>query len=934
MTRAATAPELVKFAGEGQWSDVLAIIPVPVTVFAARVNQATIVTDKLSQLTFDGVTTGAYTAILPGMTVMIGSAAGLSDRGIGYARKSAGSDTLYLGLTSEISAQDNDYITVVRDFGLWFKAPRVTDDGDLWINYDGQYAAQMETRQAIIGAGGDRVLELTGATVATTLTLTGCASYVTTASGGAVTNGTTAAPIFTASAAGDYLLTIVGTAANGAVTTTYRWVYVTTAAAPGRNVLVQNSADAQGWTARVTLYETTATIRDLGKIILYARDYYAGTPGSIGSLAGCENVVTAGYIVGRTIEYDVVNGSVSFEVRPAAYFLEQILNPLEVRLTGVSALPASWSECQSLTVDIAIWNILQNYTTALNSLDVVLSADARTAAELIAPVGSVWSQLMTIGDRIGLVPTCNQYGQLVFAIDTPLVPAASRTGIPIVVTLTADDFESIEVDRVQVKPQTAFYATGQLADGSTVAGMGGGRIPRRTGSDSSRDDLLVASQAEIEELAGSFHARENCPYRFSVRNLRGNNRLIEVDNRLGLTLSGSDNLDGLTYSGYMIIRSITRTYDPKTGAWNIDLEADAETSAGIYGPGDVEVISDIDDAGNEATQKFSFPKFGNLSPMRLTFPRLSSTLPPVYQILDATTCLDASPETGPFNLFWDVGFLYGPTGPYIARYLTPCILRAVTATNPSYILFDFFNTGQAFNHLNCYAIDGAGARIATGELSEAAAAEGDLYHFRCDFEPLAAIAVSGFEVELDAGADATSAGFTLFVHDLITVQGQTSSLTDDQVTYEPTLGIDRWFMTIQAADSAGNGAWVMRENLVLPTIPIGSPVPSMFAAITYTVTGDNPPRAGLRVVGASLPDLGPYVVRSTSSFRGTYIAQVFPVPRAADPANYVFDWFSSGVSTGWIMSLDITFFFSSTVPRRSAGVQTGLLYNVCPGASA
>ena len=108
MTRAATAPELVKLASDGQLSSVYGIVSNPTAIFAARVNQATITTDKLTNLTFDTVTTGAYTAIKPGMTVLVGSAAGLSDKGIGFARKSATSTMLFLGETSEILAADND----------------------------------------------------------------------------------------------------------------------------------------------------------------------------------------------------------------------------------------------------------------------------------------------------------------------------------------------------------------------------------------------------------------------------------------------------------------------------------------------------------------------------------------------------------------------------------------------------------------------------------------------------------------------------------------------------------------------------------------------------------------------------------------------------------------------------------------------------------
>jgi hypothetical protein len=232
MSRAATSPELTKFAGDGQWSELYCMVVNPVTVFAARVNQATIVLDKLAQLPFDTVTTGSYTDIVPGMTVWIGSSAGAYDRGMGFVRKAAGSAVLYLGETSNIAAVDNDYITVVREFSPWVKNPRVVD-GNWLVNYDEAYVDQMSTTKPTIVCGGSRVLELTGATVATTYDLTGCfsvdttaiASYATTCPGCTVTDGTTSAPIITASAAGQYLVTFTVTGVNGKSSSTYRWLF-------------------------------------------------------------------------------------------------------------------------------------------------------------------------------------------------------------------------------------------------------------------------------------------------------------------------------------------------------------------------------------------------------------------------------------------------------------------------------------------------------------------------------------------------------------------------------------------------------------------------------------------------------------------------------------------------------------------------------------
>jgi len=79
-SRALTAPELALVRSQGQWSKLSLIIPKSTTVYTARVNQ-TVFTDPMVAVTYDGGS-GTLADVLVGMTMLIGSAAGLSDRGI------------------------------------------------------------------------------------------------------------------------------------------------------------------------------------------------------------------------------------------------------------------------------------------------------------------------------------------------------------------------------------------------------------------------------------------------------------------------------------------------------------------------------------------------------------------------------------------------------------------------------------------------------------------------------------------------------------------------------------------------------------------------------------------------------------------------------------------------------------------------------------
>jgi hypothetical protein len=127
MTRAITAPELALLRLDRQHTKLFVALPAAPVVFAARVNQTftSKTRDMCVQVTFDGVTTGAYTDILPGMTVLFGTTAGGWDVGIARVRLAATSTLLKIGEMSDAYLDNDQYITVVRDFAPWACQPRI-----------------------------------------------------------------------------------------------------------------------------------------------------------------------------------------------------------------------------------------------------------------------------------------------------------------------------------------------------------------------------------------------------------------------------------------------------------------------------------------------------------------------------------------------------------------------------------------------------------------------------------------------------------------------------------------------------------------------------------------------------------------------------------------------------------------------------------------
>lgn len=119
----------------------------PTIVFRALVNMAS-VTYSTASITFDTVTVGAYTDILPGMTVRIGSATKKSDYGTTYVRAAATSTTIPIGWSSqghdrpgEVDLVDNAYVEVLDMREIWMETPRILEDGTIYKKYDTVFTA-------------------------------------------------------------------------------------------------------------------------------------------------------------------------------------------------------------------------------------------------------------------------------------------------------------------------------------------------------------------------------------------------------------------------------------------------------------------------------------------------------------------------------------------------------------------------------------------------------------------------------------------------------------------------------------------------------------------------------------------------------------------------------------------------------------------------
>src|SRR4030095_2658746 len=94
----------------------------PAVRFRALINMPGTITYPLDTLTFDGVTAGSSSSIIPLQTLLLGTSAGDDDLGRQRVRRVATTTTIPIGRTSqgvndgELDVQDNAYITILEDF--------------------------------------------------------------------------------------------------------------------------------------------------------------------------------------------------------------------------------------------------------------------------------------------------------------------------------------------------------------------------------------------------------------------------------------------------------------------------------------------------------------------------------------------------------------------------------------------------------------------------------------------------------------------------------------------------------------------------------------------------------------------------------------------------------------------------------------------------
>lgn len=581
----------------GQFNKVYLAISKPSVVFSALVNQSFAAWDDITEVTWDGLISGAYANIQPHMTLLVGSTAGAWDLGVARIRKAASATKLYIGRQSDVRFANDKYLTVIDDFRPSARQWLVDSADPLIVHMDQDvaYSDQNVEMEPIPVMGPDAVVWLTGANV--THQRNAAASWspdghaVTcqwSASGPAsvsISGANTATPTFTFTVAGEYLITLVATNAThtSKTTTGHRRTFVF---GSGYSPIVNFSLDSLsvvqsegGASFRITLHDASVLsgTYDMPRVTLFAKDVYGSTEQSFGPIVGHENVIAFGWADQTSVEWLPNHSTMSLDVKGPAFWMQQIDI---LAAGGLKTGTNSWLYTASPTIDKALWNLLHWRSNIDTIIDVFPSGDTAVAGGLVANNGSLWEQVVDVAGRIYAIPCCDRYGRLCLSIDPQMIPYASRSSIPVTMVITKADWREKVAIEQRMRPTCSQIYMG--ATDATVAyfSKAPGKMVMRWGAAQTVNNILVASQSQTNQLAGDLLAKQNNQYPTIGIPLRANNRLIDVTPNQYVTLSvaAGDTPLGIVWTAKRLVpRRVTYRRDVRTGEFTTDLECETET---------------------------------------------------------------------------------------------------------------------------------------------------------------------------------------------------------------------------------------------------------------------------------------------------------------------------------------------------------------------
>lgn len=473
---ALTAPNLVTLRGSSTvapsyaGSVYLSIVPQTI-VFRALVNQVSF-TASYAEITFDTVTTGAFSDILPGMTVYISPATDLSKATfIGRARESATATILKVNETSATIA-NNYVITVVDDYRIWDRLGRMVS-GVLKMDYNVNFRQLLPLVYSLKSAYADWV-----DTVTDELEISFAPFAVAATSGATISTW--------AWDVGDGTIT-VGTASTQDITATFpqgfRWVYLTVTDSGSRAItrkipvwahgdtyapqlltagnLSVTANVASGVDATVSAFAGVESILDNTLVCAWsAEEIYQD---ATGSLVG-DNIAFVGRLrkhtdTTRTEAQAVIDSERQYTIEGALTQLARIEQLPYEMLNDTT--PTLFGQIANMTLWRGIVYLLSECSTFLELHSLYFDD---TTDDYLAPtrnpVGNILNAINDLAGSINSALQMNYSGQAEIVLDLRMATTAQRTAAVTVADWNQSDILDIQLDHSHVRTVGRLKASG------------------------------------------------------------------------------------------------------------------------------------------------------------------------------------------------------------------------------------------------------------------------------------------------------------------------------------------------------------------------------------------------------------------------------------------------------------------------------------------
>lgn len=583
------------------------------TVFTGKLNATP--TDPYMTLTGDQGVTGSFGAPLPGMTVLFDNDDQKAARLRSWTPGTTGTFTISVGENDDITPYvvDNEDVSIKAQFRLWPIYPRVTLSGDIasiYIDYDIPYTDQTRLWKPVAVAGPPAVVEWNGATAQArfvgdrSFALAPSAvisSWLWTAPGSvegtSASQGTEASPVtFTYTSPGQKLVYLRVTDSNGKTATNYTWVFVVDPTNPTQVAYIDfdefndNFDYEQGGGACSFIVHGGATVSDFPNeclVIMASRPTTPGQTTPTGYWPFRDNVHFVGYVIGDTVRQNPIEGDTSFQ----AVSIDGLMKNLTVFPVSLTekATPLDWTQANALIADRAASYLWHYYSTL----------------SLMAPIqpseyqGLIWRQDFGPSDLFsqinGELMQClwgkvvvNHQGVIYHTIDYNLMTTTERAGATTRKTLHkglwVDDW-SVEERMAYSQPTNTvkmsgvIYFGGELVDVCPNFSEAPGNAPKAYGRELNYDRLILTTQADLNTRCGLALAKAIPKYSaFTGRFINDGSFTIVPQELFPTIIEAGDNNRGVSYTGNLIPRRISRRYDHQNGLIDYSVGFEPETT--------------------------------------------------------------------------------------------------------------------------------------------------------------------------------------------------------------------------------------------------------------------------------------------------------------------------------------------------------------------